>query len=397
MAAFFLVSIIILRALYDHVPFLLALGLASISAFILIAAARGFYAPNLRVARWQVRTKGRLTRAGRGFLVVAGLWAVFLVHSGFVQYYTLTGDRALSLARVQADAGQQDAALTGLTTARDRLLRADRLGLVDTAQHQARLASVHSYLADHIAAENYYRRAVALAPGYAQGHYELARYALAREDRDAAIAALTRAVKSNPNLPGAVGELADMLLAEDRGDEAIAILDELVEKKPSNPDLARNRALVRVQQGDIDAGLAEIERILERHPDHVPTLFDQSRILANRTRFQEAYAAITRAIGLEPGFGEGHFFAARVAVRLGDLPASRRHLEGALSTDPRNEVYASTWAALLQRTGEADTETRRLELRDASDGDARFRLLHLYRVTGRTEDADALTRELGPR
>jgi hypothetical protein len=61
--------VVVLRALYDAVPFLLALGLSPISAYVLLTAARMFYVRDVGFARYRLRLAGRKTGAGSVYLV----------------------------------------------------------------------------------------------------------------------------------------------------------------------------------------------------------------------------------------------------------------------------------------------------------------------------------------
>ena len=392
----FLVSIVILRALYDHIPLLLALGLSSISAFVLVSAWRGLRLRDFRFARWPVRRGGRLTGKGLVFLVASALWATFLLHSALVQWNTLGGSRDLNQARASIDAADgmvSPESRARLERAMTRLLRAERWGLYDSAQHQARLASAASYLGDHVTAEAHYREAVAKAPKYAHAHRELARYAFARGNVDATIRSLERAVTLRPELPGALDELAGHYLDQGRHAEALELCDRLLRRRPHDVTIRLTRALVLGQSGQPDAAMDILEDLAAEHPHNPEVQYQRGRYLAHHLRFRDAADALAVVTELRPDFAEGHYFAARVAVQLGDLEAARTALDAALTEEPFASLYAAAWAALLKKTGELEGETARREQRAVGDRENRFRLLYLYRALERDAEADVIAAE----
>jgi cytochrome c-type biogenesis protein CcmH/NrfG len=72
------------------------------------------------------------------------------------------------------------------------------------------------------------------------------------------------------------------------------------------------------------------------------------------SEFEEAHAALLRAIESQPGFSKARTALAKVYLRLGKTQDAIRELEHALKLDPNDQIVASTLVTALQRSGEAD-------------------------------------------
>ncbi|MBZ0268238.1 tetratricopeptide repeat protein, partial [bacterium] len=392
MAAAFLASIVILRALYDAVPFLLALGLASISAYTLLTAWRMGSAPSLHWSRWQLRRGGRTTRAGRVFLAAATLWTVFLAHSAIVQWYALNGSRRLQAASTAApeDASRRPA----LEAGRSMLMRAAGLGLFPSAPLEARIAMTNQELGDDAAAEEHYRRAVGIDDDLASAHLALAHYAAARGDTTAAIERLERVVEREPDLGNAAGDLADLLLKRGRGADAVAMTSRLLERRPGDPALRLTHALVLANTGDVEGGLRATREVTADEPADADAAYQLGRMLAAEQRLDEAQRALQRAATLAPQSREIHWWGARVAAARSDWAAARVHLEAVMRDAPFDASIVGNWAGAVREAGGLEEEIAAAEREADRSPERRFALVYLYRAAGREEDAAALAEEI---
>jgi tetratricopeptide (TPR) repeat protein/ferredoxin len=378
MAGIFLVSVVILRALYDAVPFLLALGLASISAYTVLTAVRMSYVGNLRYSRYQLTANGRATGSGRVFLVAAAAWILFLAHSGVVQYCTIQGSREL-------DAGHGESL--------ELLLRAETLGLFPSAALEARIASASHARGDDAEAERHYRRAVAIDDDLARAHLELARLAVTRGDKATAIAEFSTVVRLEPDLEGADGDLAGLLLEAGRGNEARELSEKLMVRRPGVPAFQLTHALVLGQTGDVAGALRETQEVAEAHPGLADAPYQLGRLLASQQRLDEALVALERAAVLAPTTVEIQSWTAKVAMALSNWPVAKAHLEAAMREAPQNGTIVGAWAMLLRRTGELDKAIALAESTPVQDQSNRFARMHLYRAAGRNGEAEALAAE----
>jgi polyferredoxin/Flp pilus assembly protein TadD len=391
MAGIFLVSVVILRALYDAVPFLLALGLASISAYTLLTAARMFYVQNLRYSRYQLMANGRPTRSGSVFLLAAALWTLFLGHSSVVQYCTIQGSRLFEAARSAAatDPERPQALADGLAL----LNRAERLGLVPSGALETRIASASQAAGDDAAAERHYRRAVALSSDLASAHLELARYARARGEKKAAIDELTEAVRLEPTLEGAHDDLAGLLLEEGRANDALTLTDRLIARRPGVPAFRLTHALVLGQMGNVDGAIHETQEVAGANPNLAAASYQLGRLLASQSRMDEALVALERAAELDPKAVEVQSWCAKVALSLSKWSVARAHLAAAMREAPFDRAIVRAWAAMVRRAGDLDRAIADAETSAVQDRANRFARMYLYREAGRDSEAEGLAAE----
>ncbi len=224
-------------------------------------------------------------------------------------------DGAAAQAEVErARALGASAAATRVPLAQALLLQGD----VDAALAQATAADVdprdralasriagRAWLSkgDMVAASAAFEKALALAPGQAEGWIDLGRYRLAAGDQAGAIIAADRAVVLAP-----------------QSAEAIAFRGEMT----------------RGQYG-LAAALPWFERALALAPDHVPTLTDYAATLADMGEAGRMLSVTRHILLLEPGHPRAYLMQAVMAARAEDYGLARALLgrtQGALDDEP---------------------------------------------------------------
>ncbi len=128
LAVAFAAAFLTFRGLYGLVPFLLALGLAGVLAYLVLTAARLARLPNVTLRRMALKRGGRLRPAGYGFLAALAAVALLWGHSAFVQAHAALGERDFvasdGLRAAFLDPTSESATMTAAE--RDRLLAAHR-------------------------------------------------------------------------------------------------------------------------------------------------------------------------------------------------------------------------------------------------------------------------------
>jgi polyferredoxin/tetratricopeptide (TPR) repeat protein len=277
LAVSFIAAFATFRGLYGMVPFLMALGLAGVLAYLVLVAVRLALEPNATLRRMALKRGGRLLPAGRGFLAALAVVALFWGHSAFVHAHAALGARdfraADGLRGAFLDATADTATMTAaerdrLLAARSHLETAERWGLA-TGQWQAlRLAWLSAIFGDQGGLDRYSSLALARGEEPAEVHQLMARTAWLQGDISAAAAAYERAIAVAPDeagpylglgvLAARAGDLATARAAFDRGQARL----------PDSADLAYNAALVRALAGDLPGAIAGFERTLALAPGH---------------------------------------------------------------------------------------------------------------------------------
>lgn len=128
-ALVFAASFFAVRGVYALVPFLMALGVASVTTFLALKMWRLFKERDLALYKFVLKASGKISGPGWAFAVLSILWIGVNVHCGFIRIHEFLGDRAFQSLRIP-----DDLALAQLNP--DRWLSpSDRQAVVDGKKH----------------------------------------------------------------------------------------------------------------------------------------------------------------------------------------------------------------------------------------------------------------------
>ncbi len=99
-AALFSVSFLAVWDVYQLVPMLMALGVATVTTFVALKTWRLFRTSNLSFYRFSLKSSGTIQKAGWVFLSFALVWIGLNAHSGWVHYHESAGTRAFQNIRI---------------------------------------------------------------------------------------------------------------------------------------------------------------------------------------------------------------------------------------------------------------------------------------------------------
>lgn len=249
-AFIFLVSFLAVWDVYQLVPMLMALGIATVTTFLALRILKLFRAKDLSFYRFNLKSSGTIQKAGWGFLSLALLWTGLNAHSGWVRYHELAGGRAyqnikipdeLALARTNPvrwlSAGERQSIAEGKT----HFHRAADYGLFANSEVLPKLAwieylSGNTEQAVHLldtAAENQQGQGKALSLYYRGAILNrLGRYGQA-------LASLDQALVERDDLNAAREERGESLWLLNRKEEAVAAWSDAAGRNPDLP-LANN-------------------------------------------------------------------------------------------------------------------------------------------------------------
>jgi len=125
----FLGSFLAVRGVYALVPFLMALGCAAVTTFLALKMWRLLRAKELSFYRFNLKSSGKLPKAGWAFAILACAWIGLNAHSGWVRYHEFLGNYAFQKVHVP-----DELALAQANPAR-WLSSADRENILDGKKH----------------------------------------------------------------------------------------------------------------------------------------------------------------------------------------------------------------------------------------------------------------------
>jgi polyferredoxin/tetratricopeptide (TPR) repeat protein len=99
-AAVFLGSFLAVRSVYGLVPFLMALGCAAVTTFLVLKSWRLLKAKEVFFHRFNLKVSGKIQKGGWGFLAFSILWVGLNAHSGWVRYHEYAGDQAFQSIQI---------------------------------------------------------------------------------------------------------------------------------------------------------------------------------------------------------------------------------------------------------------------------------------------------------
>ena len=99
-AVVFLGSFVGVRSVYGLVPFLMALGCAAVTTFLFLKTWRLLRARDVFFHRFNLKSSGKIQKAGWGFLAFSLAWLGLSVHSDWIRYHEYQGDRAFQRLQI---------------------------------------------------------------------------------------------------------------------------------------------------------------------------------------------------------------------------------------------------------------------------------------------------------
>ncbi|MGB8340712.1 MAG: tetratricopeptide repeat protein [Chthoniobacterales bacterium] len=239
----FLGSLLALRGVYGLVPLLMALGWATITTFLTLKTWRLLKVKELSFYRFDLKSSGRIRKAGWGFVAFAVVWIGLTAHSGWVRYHEYLGDRAfgriqipdeLALAQTNPTRWLSTIDRENILEGKNHLQTAAHFGLFTNSEALSQLAWFEYLSGDAEQSVALLSRAAAHQSG--QGK------ALSLYYRGAIMNRLRRYEQARTSLDQALAERADLILARqekgeslwqlDRKEEAISVWSDAVQRNP---------------------------------------------------------------------------------------------------------------------------------------------------------------------
>jgi len=263
-ALVFLGSFLAVRGVYALVPFLMALGCAAVTTFVALKTWRLLRARELSFYRFNLKSSGKMHKAGWVFVVFACAWIGLNVHCAWVRYHEFLGNVAfnkvhladeLALAQLDPAHWLSPADRQNIIQGKQHYLAASRTGLFVNNEALPKLAWLEYLLGD---AEQSVQTL-----GTAAAHQKDESKALSLYYRGAILNRLGRYDEARATLDEALAERDNLILARQekgealwqlgRRDEAVSVWTDAVQRNASlvlaNNELAgAQRLLGNIEQ-----------------------------------------------------------------------------------------------------------------------------------------------------
>jgi Flp pilus assembly protein TadD/NAD-dependent dihydropyrimidine dehydrogenase PreA subunit len=355
------------RDLYGAVPFLMALGLAGVLAYLVLLCARLVRLPNVAGKRFPFKRGGRLLPAGWAFVGGMALLFALWVDSGVVRAETALGERGWSatadLRRTALDATVEPRPLAGadraaVLAARRHLRRVERWGLLPSRGVALRLSWLDLLAGATGELRADAARAVARGEEPATVYQLVARDAARRGETQIAMAAYEHAIAAAPESPEPYVALGVTLARA--GDLAAArdVFDRGRARIGGSRELVYNAALIRALQGDSEGSIALFQQVLVVDPGYLEARENLAGVLAGAGRYAESVEQYRQALLQNPGDAGTRLLLARALAAWGRLDEAAGEVEQALKLDPDLEGARGLEAEIAARRERAGSEER---------------------------------------
>jgi tetratricopeptide (TPR) repeat protein len=392
----FIASLYVYRGLYNAIPFLLAIGLSSLTAVFFVHAFQVLYRPNVRAQRLQFRKSGRILPLGWAYLSLMAFLLVFLIHSGIWQYHYHEGTRYLS----QADALYQNpsarnspALLSAAQKSLTHLKWAERHGLFPVADIENKLGSLYTFMGKEDLAERHFQTAVTLDPKLSSAYRALAHIAGSRGEMEKAIEYLRKAAQVNKDSVAIHTELGTALEYLGRHREAVEVYKAISKRHPKNAQLVALWALATARTGNFSEAWLLADSAVQLDPTVPEGWMARAMIEAQMERHQDAYNSACEATeryeaqGNKTQGAQAWLLRARLSLVMGNIERAFPEAEIARQHAPQDEEVLQYWAQIALRAKKAEALRNDLIKKASSDPNAALALGHLYSAEGKWEEA----------
>ncbi|MEM7585110.1 MAG: tetratricopeptide repeat protein [Acidobacteriota bacterium] len=342
-AGAFVAAFFTFRGLYGEIPFLMALGLSGVLAFLVLLCAQLLTRANLSFKGWSLKRGGKLQRPALGLLAGMTLFGVFWVHSGIVRYHTYRGDAGyrtakawetmlLDVVSTQPLLAEEDE--RSIERGYESFERVRELGLIGTRGLNAKMAWQAALLERGDAVERHAELAIERGDLASDMHQLVGREAYEARDLPGALSAFEKAVAVNPddlwariNLGVVQTESGDLQAAQATFETAQREFGDTV-------TLAYNLGLVAAYSGRFMDAAGPFARAVELDSRHLPARENLAGMLATMGRLEEALEHYLMAIEMSPNDAQTRLLAARVLDGLGRRDEALEQVREALRLAP---------------------------------------------------------------
>ena len=192
------------------------------------------------------------------------------------------------------------------------------------------LAAMLDQAGKHVEAEEQWRLALKIDPGYEPALEGLSRDLLDRDDYAAVIVLLRsapRTEKLSIDLSRALGSLNYL-------DDALKVLTEAMQQSPQSVDIPKAMTVVLVKMHRDDEATRLLQKTAAQHPDDIDAQVELFRILVLTNHFDRARPPPAKLLPLRPHDPTVLYLCGMVSRAVGDTAKARAQLEESVQLQP---------------------------------------------------------------
>jgi predicted O-linked N-acetylglucosamine transferase (SPINDLY family) len=246
-------------------------------------------------------------------------------------------------------------------------------------------------------AEDAYRQALALAPDYAEGHFNLAVLLQGQQRLEEAAQSYRQALSLMPDYLAAYFNLGLLYLAQGRLGEAEAALRKAIELKPDYAEAHFNLGVLMQQQERWDEAYSAYAGALAARPDFADAYFNTGVALKGLKRPEEAVQAYGQAVRCRPEWFDAWYRLGALLQELGRDQEAESAYRQALALKPGAPEVCTNLGNMLAANARLEEAEILLTTAAAANPDNPYNLYNLgnlFLQQQRYEAAEPLYREV---
>jgi protein O-GlcNAc transferase len=208
-------------------------------------------------------------------------------------------------------------------------------------------------------AEDFYRRAIKVAPNHPDGLHLLGIVVNADGRTDEAMAFLERAVKANPKNAEFSNNLGQIYKSVGRIEDAINAYQGALKADPNFSDAHSNLGNALAASGEAEMAIGHYQTALKIDPNNARAHYNLATTLTGRGEYMAAIESFRKVLVIAPDYAEAHNNLADCLIEQGSLDEAYIHLQRALELAPDLAeahgnagnllAFISDWGSSLER------------------------------------------------
>jgi putative PEP-CTERM system TPR-repeat lipoprotein len=192
-----------------------------------------------------------------------------------------------------------------------------------------------------------FEQALALNANSGNALLGLARYAVARQDREAAQRYIDDAMAKDPKNADVVMAHGTMLRTQGKADEALAAFDQVLALNPYHHTAHIEKAYINITRGKFAEAKTEINAAEKNAPGNLLVIYTRALYDFSQGKYQAAQDSLQRVLKVAPDHMPSILLAGASELNLGALQQADQHLRKYLENNP-DDIYARKLLAQVQ-------------------------------------------------